>query len=192
MRFSGTQDDRPVRLFRRTVARWSGDVHEVLQVASPVTSPVTNSVAGPVTAAVAELRHHLEHHTLSTLTAFLAKMDRYTTLEAQQRVAQQRPPRLRDAWIGAPREVFRRLIWKHGVLDGPRGWAFCFLSGLSQWVLAQKHRRLWERHRRQQPRESVAERIASASRRHHQTLGRQTAPLKSVGSVAQIEEARPA
>jgi len=54
-----------------------------------------------------------------------------------------RRPKRRDAYLAPPREVFRRLIYKRGVLDGPAGWAFCFLSGLSEWVLAREHRRLW-------------------------------------------------
>ena len=29
---------------------------------------------------------------------------------------------------------------KYDNLDGPAGWAFCFLSGLSEWVLAREHR----------------------------------------------------
>jgi len=128
MRFGGTQDDRPVRLFRREAARWTGDVHEVLRVAGRID----------------RLRGWLEHYTLPDLASFLAKVRRYTTLEAEARVAAGRPPRKRDLWLAPPREVFRRLLWKHGYLDGPSGWAFCLLSGLSEAVLARRHRRLWE------------------------------------------------
>jgi len=71
-------------------------------------------------------------------------MHRYTMLEARARVEAARRPRRRDAWIQPAREVFRRLVWKRGFLDGPEGWAFCFLSGLSEWVLAERHRRLWQ------------------------------------------------
>jgi glycosyltransferase involved in cell wall biosynthesis len=127
MRYSGTQDDRPVRLFRRGFARWTGDVHEVLQVSGRV----------------GRLGNWLEHETLPDLTSFLAKMNRYTSLAACERVAAGRGPRLRDAWLAPPLEIARRLIWKRGCLDGPEGWAFCVLSGLSQWVLAQKHRQRW-------------------------------------------------
>ena len=127
VRFSGTQDDRPIRLFRRGAARWSGDVHEVLRVSGRV----------------GRLQGWLDHETLPDLTAFLAKMNRYTSLEARQRVAGGRSPRWRDAWLAPGMEVFRRLIWKQGCFDGPEGWAFCLLSGLSHWVLARKHRHLW-------------------------------------------------
>ena len=127
-RRSGTQDDRPVRLLRRHAARWIGDVHEVLQVRGRV----------------GLFRHGLEHQTLPSLEVFLAKMHRYTSLEARARVAAGRPPRPADRWIAPTREIFRRLIWKQGILDGPEGWAFCLLSGLSEWVLAREHRRLWD------------------------------------------------
>lgn len=127
MRFGGTQDDRPVRLFRRAAARWSGEVHEVLRIAGRVD----------------RLRGWLEHETLPDLASFLVKMRRYTALEAEARVVAGRAPRRRDAWLAPPREVFRRLLWKHGYLDGPRGWAFCLLSGFSEAVLAHRHRRAW-------------------------------------------------
>ncbi|MFH1922573.1 MAG: glycosyltransferase family 2 protein [Planctomycetota bacterium] len=127
-RASGTQDDCPVRLVRREAAHWVGSVHEQLRVSG----------------GVGRLQGWLRHQTLPDLDAFLAKMHRYTMLEARARVEAARRPRRRDAWIQPAREVFRRLVWKRGFLDGPEGWAFCFLSGLSEWVLAERHRRLWQ------------------------------------------------
>ena len=127
LRRSGTQDDRPIRLFRRDAARWNGEVHEVLQVQGRV----------------GRLRAWLTHRTQHNLHVFLSKMHRYTTLEAEARVAAGRAPGRFDRYLAPPREVFRRLIWKQGMLDGPEGWAFCFFSGLYEHVLADKHRRLW-------------------------------------------------
>lgn len=127
VRRGGTQDDRPIRLFRRDSARWKGDVHEVLRV----------------TGRVSELKGWLQHVTLSTYAVFLEKIDRYTALEAEARVREGRAPRLLDAAVAPPREIFRRLIYKLGLLDGPVGWQFALLSGYSEWVLARRHRRLW-------------------------------------------------
>ena len=127
VRRSGTQDDLPVRLVRRDGARWTGDVHEVLQVSGRV----------------GRLESWLEHRTLSSVEVFMAKMNCYTTLAARARVSAGRRPRLSDALISPAREVARRLVWKQGILDGPAGWRFCLLSGLSEWVLAKKHRHLW-------------------------------------------------
>ncbi len=127
IRWSGTQDDCRVRLFRRGRARWTGDVHEVLRVAGRVGT----------------LRHAIQHESLPDLGAFLAKVHRYTSLEAHARVAAGRPPRPSDLWLRPPREVFRRLVWKLGLFDVPHGWAFSVLSGLSEWVLARKHQTYW-------------------------------------------------
>ena len=126
LRRSGTQDDCPVRLFRRHAARWVGDVHEVLEVSGRV----------------GRLHHWLVHETTPDLETFLVKMHRYARLEANCRAAAGRRPTWRDTWIAPPGEIFRRLIYKQGLLDGPAGWAFCFLSGLSEWVLAREYRRL--------------------------------------------------
>lgn len=127
VRRGGTQDDRPIRLFRRAAARWCGDVHEVLEVKGRV----------------GRLSGWLSHRTLSDYAAFLEKIDRYTALQAAERVRIGQAPRLLDAAIAPPREVFRRLIYKLGLLDGPTGWQFALLSGYSEWMLARRHRRLW-------------------------------------------------
>lgn len=127
VRFCGTQDDRQVRLARRGLVRWHGAVHETLECNGPI----------------GQLHAWLDHDPLPDLETFLAKVHRYTTLEAAARVGRGEPPRRRDAWLAPPREALRRLIWKQGWWDGPRGWAFCLLSGLSEWVLADKHGRLW-------------------------------------------------
>jgi len=127
MRYSGTQDDRPIRLVRRDAARWHGAVHEVCRVDGRV----------------GILTNWLRHRTLESPETFLDKMHRYTRLAAAARVARNEPPRCGDLWLAPPREVCRRLFWKLGMLDGPEGWAFCALSGLSEWVLAREHARLW-------------------------------------------------
>lgn len=127
-RFSGTQDDLPIRLYDRRFGQWRGEVHERLHVAGAVET----------TAA------HLEHETIPDLSSFLAKMHRYTNLSADAAVAARVAPRWGASWQDAGREILRRLIFKFGWLDGPEGWAFCLLSGLSAWVAAQKHRRRWE------------------------------------------------
>ena len=126
-RFSGTQDDAPLRLVARTAGSWSGAVHERF------------SAEG----AIGLLDSHLEHFTLPTVPAFLGKMQRYTRLAAEARVRDGRMPHAADVWLRPLLELFRRLIWKHGWLDGPQGWAFCGLSALSEWLLANQHRRLW-------------------------------------------------
>jgi hypothetical protein len=127
VRRGGTQNDRPVRLVRRGRGRWRGGVHEVLVVAGRVGT----------------LRHGLTHDTQQDLETFLTKMHRYTRLEAVARVRGGRRPRRGAGPARAAVEVFRRLVWKQGALDGPPGWKFALLSGLYEWVLAREHHRQW-------------------------------------------------
>jgi len=127
LRYCGTQDDLPVRLFRRGSARWTGGVHEVLRVRGRT----------------GRLDAWLEHTTMPTLANFLVKMHCYTRLEAQALAASGRRPAWHDTWLAPPYECLRRLVYKQGLLDGPAGWAFCLLSGLNEWVLARRHRSLW-------------------------------------------------
>jgi glycosyltransferase involved in cell wall biosynthesis len=122
-RYSGTQDDRPIRLFRREGVRWVGAVHEV---------PAVKGLVG-------ELCNGLEHCTLPDLEALITKLNRYTTLEAQQRFRAGSPWRSWNLIWQPAREVARRLIWKKGILDGPRGWLFCALTGFSSLMVHLKH-----------------------------------------------------
>jgi glycosyltransferase involved in cell wall biosynthesis len=126
-RFSGTQNDQPLRLVRRDSGRWQGAVHE------------TFAARG----AVGRLESYLEHEAVQTVRAFLTKMRRYVALEVEARLQRGEAPAALDRWVRPGREVFRRLIWKQGWLDGPEGWLFCLLSGGAEWLLASEHRRRW-------------------------------------------------
>ena len=125
-RFSGTQHDRPLRLFRRAAGRWVGTVHETVDLAGRVD----------------ELANHLTHRTIPDMATFLRKIDHYTTLEARQfhqSGAAFRPidVTIRPAWVFA-----KLYLGKQGFRDGLEGLAFCALSGLSVAVRHWKHREL--------------------------------------------------
>ncbi len=124
-RFSGTQGDRPLRLFQRQVGRWIGAVHETVELRGP-------DHRGCLT-------HHLEHRTLDNMTVFLNKMNKYTTLEAEQLRQDGREPRL-SSLLWTPFWIFTKLYFlKLGFRDGLEGFMFCMMSGVSaavrQWKL---------------------------------------------------------
>jgi glycosyltransferase involved in cell wall biosynthesis len=124
--YSGTQCDRPLRLFRRDSGRWVGDVHETVELRG----------------AVGELRTPLSHATLPDMRTFLAKLDRYTTLEALQAHREGRSPRTAD-WTVRPLWTFAKLyLGRQGFRDGAEGFAFCALSGVSVAVRGWKLREL--------------------------------------------------
>ena len=125
-RYSGTQHDRPLRLFRRDLGRWVGKIHETVEIAGRVD----------------QLTHHLTHRTIPDMATFLRKIDQYTTLEAREFHESGTRFRPRDVTI-RPAWVFAKLyLGKQGFRDGLEGLAFCALSGLSVAVRHWKHREL--------------------------------------------------
>ena len=125
-RYSGTQHDLPLRLFRRGMGRWTGEVHETVDLEG----------------AAGRLREPLLHRTLPDMKTFLRKMDAYTTLEAGRLSRQGRRPRRFDATLRPLWTFLKLYVGKRGFLDGPEGFAFCALSGVSAAVRGWKLREL--------------------------------------------------
>lgn len=124
--FSGTQNDRPVRLFRRDAGRWVGAVHETVALRG----------------SLGTLEHELRHRTIPDMRTFLRKLDAYTTLEALDLLRSGRPSRRGDLTI-RPAWTFARLyLGKQGFRDGPEGFVFCALSAVSVAVRGWKVREL--------------------------------------------------
>lgn len=125
-RYSGTQFDRPLRLFRRGAGRWVGTVHETVDL---------SGTAGQLTNA-------LQHRTIPDMQTFLRKINEYTTLEAIKFDRERRPYRVTDLTV-RPLWTFAKLyLAKQGFRDGVEGFVFCALSGFSVAVRHWKHREL--------------------------------------------------
>jgi glycosyltransferase involved in cell wall biosynthesis len=123
---SGTQHDRPLRLFRRDLGRWVGKVHETVDL---------RGTAG-------EMIGHLTHKTIPDMKTFLRKINHYTSLEALQAHREGRPFRTIDLTV-RPAWTFAKLyLGKQGFRDGLEGLAFCAMSGLSVAVRHWKLREL--------------------------------------------------
>ncbi|WZO97430.1 glycosyltransferase family 2 protein [Isosphaeraceae bacterium EP7] len=123
---SGTQHDRPLRLFRRDAGRWTGAVHETVDLAGE---------AG-------QLGNHLTHSTIPDMQTFLHKINLYTTLEAEKFRREGRETGAVDL-AARPVWTFLKLyLGKQGFRDGLEGFTFCALSGLSVAVRHWKHREL--------------------------------------------------
>lgn len=112
---SGWHPDRKVRLYDRRRAKWVGDyVHEGLDV--------TGSVAG--------LQGSLLHFTCQSLSEHLRTMDRYTTLAAEQLVAQNKRISMRQLFLKPWWEFNRTYFIKRGFLDGAEGLAIAWMGAL--------------------------------------------------------------
>jgi glycosyltransferase involved in cell wall biosynthesis len=124
--FSGTQHDHPLRLFRRDSGRWVGLVHETVELDG----------------SAASVRGELRHRTIPTMSAFLDKINRYTTLEAEGLAGASRPFRAGDLTVRPIWTFFKLYVLKQGFRDGVEGFVFCLFSGVSAAVRAWKHREL--------------------------------------------------
>jgi glycosyltransferase involved in cell wall biosynthesis len=123
---SGTQQDLPLRLFRRDRGRWTGLVHETVAIEGHV----------------GRMHHFLEHRTLPSIDVFLDKIDQYTTLEASDLYRAGHRFRTSELML-RPFWVFLKLyLYRQGFRDGLEGLVFCGLSGLSIAVRTWKLREL--------------------------------------------------
>lgn len=125
-RYSGTQHDRPLRLFRRGSGRWVGTVHETVDL---------DGTAG-------RLRNALQHRTIPDMQTFLRKLNEYTTLEALRFEREGRAFRAADLAVRPAWTFVKLYVGKQGFRDGLEGLAFCALSGVSVAVRHWKHREL--------------------------------------------------
>lgn len=106
IRHAGWWPDRLVRLFRRGCGRMSAaSVHEGLEVDGEVVA----------------LEAPMEHYTESDLGKILCKIDRYSTLGAQEAYAAGRRATVAGAVARAALTFFQDYLLRGGILDGPQG-----------------------------------------------------------------------
>jgi glycosyltransferase involved in cell wall biosynthesis len=124
---SGWHPDRKVRLYDRRKAHWKGSfVHESVEVSGRV----------------GHLQANLLHFTCDSLSEHVKTMDRYTTLAAQELVAEGRR-------IGWPHLVFdptwtffRTYVLQRGFLDGVEGITIAYMAGLYTFLKYAKARNM--------------------------------------------------
>jgi len=119
LRHGGQYPDRQLRLFRRGRAHFPcRHVHEVLQVEG----------------ATGRLREAMEHHTVTSVPAALAKMDFYSTFNAQQMARAGLEPTvglaLRLMAFKPASRFLRRFVFKGGFLDGWPGFIAAAISSI--------------------------------------------------------------
>lgn len=125
IRHCGWYPGYQVRLFRKSKTHLSKPrVHEGFVVDGPV----------------GNLTHDLIHYSHPTLTASFEKMNRYSGLEAMDRIS-----RKQVKWyhlISHPvSEFLRKYVVKLGFLDGCHGLVLCLVAALNKMVLYMK---IWE------------------------------------------------
>ncbi|HXF27177.1 MAG TPA: glycosyltransferase family 2 protein [Bryobacteraceae bacterium] len=122
---SGWYPDRKVRLYDRRRSRWVGEyVHESVQVDGRV----------------GHLSSNLLHFTCQSLSEHVKSMDRYTTLAAEQLIAQRENPGWARMVLDPPWTFFRTYVLKGGLLDGAEGLTIAYMAALYNFLKYAKAR----------------------------------------------------
>jgi glycosyltransferase involved in cell wall biosynthesis len=122
---SGWYPDRKVRLYHRERAEWVGDyVHESVKV----------------TGSVGHLDGQLLHYTCDSLAEHLRTMDRYTTLAAEQMVAQKKKITWTRLVLDPPWTFINTYFFKAGFLDGSEGLAIAYMAAFYNFLKYSKAR----------------------------------------------------
>ena len=130
IKHSGWRPDYKVRLYHRKRARWRGDyVHETLEADGKVE----------------RLSGDLLHYTVRNASEHHLRMDRYTTLAAQQSYAQGKRASMVSLLVSPVAVFFRSYILKLGLLDGVPGLGIARFAAHYEFL---KNLKLWEMRRR--------------------------------------------
>jgi glycosyltransferase involved in cell wall biosynthesis len=124
---SGWYPDRKVRLYDRRKAHWVGDfVHESVQVDGRI----------------GHLQCNLLHYTCNSLSEHLRTMDRYTTLAAEELVAQGRKIQWPDLVFDPLWTFLRTYFFQAGFLDGIEGLTIAFMAAFYNFLKNAKARNM--------------------------------------------------
>jgi glycosyltransferase involved in cell wall biosynthesis len=129
IKHSGWYPDYKLRLYNRNRARWRGEfVHESLEADGKVE----------------RLSGNILHYTVRDASEHHSRMDRYTTLAAQQAFAQARRASLASILFLPAAAFLRSYFFKLGFLDGIQGLA---IAGFAAHYEFLKNLKLWEMRR---------------------------------------------
>jgi glycosyltransferase involved in cell wall biosynthesis len=112
LRFSGTRNDAPLRLFPRGKAHYFQSVHEQIQTALPVE----------------KLKNTMPHYSTRDREHYQRKLDCYLPLEIKVMLEKGRTIRFWDAWLRPVIKFMQLYFLQAGILDGKAGFQYAYLS----------------------------------------------------------------
>ena len=132
IRFSGWYPDFQRRLYRRDAARFSGIIHEALRFEGKP----------------GRLHGDLLHYSVNSFAEHESKVERYTTLAAQQMYAAGKRSWRGAVWLATPWSWFHNYFLRGGFLDGYRGALIAQMAARSTRLKFEKLGKLAEDERR--------------------------------------------
>lgn len=124
---SGWYPDRKVRLYNRQNGKWVGSfVHEGLQVQGTV----------------GHLEANLLHYTCDSISEHLKRMDRYTTLAAEELVSNRAEISTRNLVFDPAWTFARTYFFQRGFLDGGEGLTIAYMAALYTFLKYAKARNM--------------------------------------------------
>lgn len=129
IKFSGWWPDYKIRLFQKNAVKWSDEIHSI---------PLTTGRGRDLEAKETEAIQHLHY---DTITQFLTRMDRYTTIEADARINNDQTFEWKNILASPVQEFLRRYFAWQGYRDGLHGLVLSLLQAVSMLVVELK---VWE------------------------------------------------
>ena len=122
IKYAGWGKDKELRLFRRDSGRF---------VEKRVHAPMTLTDIGM-------LKGHLEHNNISSMTDWVAKINRYSSWKAQDKFEKHVRLPLLHLILRPPWRFAKDLIFRLGILDGWRGFLIAAMSAFAELIMSAK------------------------------------------------------
>jgi glycosyltransferase involved in cell wall biosynthesis len=122
IKYSGWGTDSVLRLFRRDLGRYQEKrVHAEVNLQN-----------------TGVLRGFLEHHSVSSLSDWINKINRYSSWKAQDKYEKGAMAPVLHMMLRPPMRFFKDYILRLGILDGWRGFLIASMSAFAELVMAAK------------------------------------------------------
>ena len=122
VKYSGWRHDSVLRLFHRDLGRYQEKrVHAEIKLKN-----------------TRKLKGHLEHHSISSMTSWVAKINRYSSWKAEDKLERGVGAPVFHMLFRPPLRFFKDYLLRLGFLDGWRGFLIATMASFAEFVMAAK------------------------------------------------------